>query len=249
MGSWTIYGLGSESDSLPAYVVLPDPKGALEAGQPMYSNGFLPAVYQPTMMRPGSRPVLNLDLPGHISLDRRRKTIDLIRNLNAANLAHDDGEFSARMNAYDLAFRMQTEAPAVFDISRETETTREMYGIGKEKTDDYGRRCLLARRLVEKGVRFVCVVSGGGPGNMQWDAHDDIEENHLRMAAQTDQPRRTDQRPEAARNARRDARAVGRRIRAFSRSAGRKGPGSPQPRVYDVDGRRRRQRRADRRRN
>jgi uncharacterized protein (DUF1501 family) len=83
---------------------------------------------------------------------------------------------------------MQTEAPAVFDISKESEATREMYGIGKEPTDDYGRRCLLARRLVEKGVRFVCVVSGGGPGNLQWDAHDDIEENHLRMAAQTDKP-------------------------------------------------------------
>jgi uncharacterized protein (DUF1501 family) len=83
---------------------------------------------------------------------------------------------------------MQTEAPAVFDISKETDETKEMYGIGKQATDDYGRRCLLARRLVEKGVRFVCVVSGGGPGNLQWDAHDDIEENHLRMAAHTDQP-------------------------------------------------------------
>lgn len=188
MGSWAVYGLGTESDSLPAYVVMPDPKGALEAGQPMYTNGFLPAVYQPTMMRAGTKPVLNLDLPGHVSLDQRRKTIDLIRNLNATNLANDDGEFSARMNAYDLAFRMQTEAPAVFDISKETEATREMYGIGKEMTDDYGRRCLLARRLVEKGVRFVCVVSGGGAGNMQWDAHDDIEENHIRMAAHSDQP-------------------------------------------------------------
>jgi len=188
MGSWAIYGLGSESDSLPAYVVMPDPKGALEAGQPMYANGFLPAVYQPTMMRSGAKPVLNLDLPHGITLDQRRKTIGLIRGLNEATLAPDDGELGARINAYDLAFRMQTEAPAVFDISKESEATRAMYGVGKEPTDDYGRRCLLARRLVEKGVRFVCVVSGGGPGNMQWDAHEDIEENHVRMAAQTDQP-------------------------------------------------------------
>ncbi len=188
MGSWVIYGLGSESESLPAYVVMPDPKGALEAGQPMYTNGFLPAVYQPTMFRPGRRPVLNLDLPAGINLDERRKTLNLIRDLDQANLDAGNSEFAARVNAYDLAFKMQTEAPAIFDLSNEPEKTREMYGIGKEPTDDYGRRCLLARRLVEKGVRFVAVVSGGGPGNLQWDAHEDIEENHLRMAAQTDQP-------------------------------------------------------------
>ena len=109
-------------------------------------------------------------------------------DLNEANLTEADTEFAARINAYDLAFKMQTEAPAVFDLSNEPQETLDMYGIGKKPTDDYGRRCLLARRLVEKGVRFVCPVSGGGPGNMQWDAHEDIEENHLRMAAQTDQP-------------------------------------------------------------
>jgi hypothetical protein len=188
MGSWTMYGLGSESESLPGYVVIPDPKGALEAGQPMYSNGFLPAVYQPTMLRSGSKPVLNLDLPKGVELEGRRKTLDLIRGLNRAAIEGSDPEFEARVNAYDLAFKMQTEAPAVFDISTESNETRELYGIGTEPTDDYGRRCLLARRMVEKGVRFTCVVSGGGPGNMQWDAHEDIEENHLRMAAQTDKP-------------------------------------------------------------
>jgi hypothetical protein len=188
MGSWSIYGLGTESESLPAYVVMPDPKGALEAGQPMYSQGFLPAVYQPTMMRAGSRPVLNLDLPPGVSPEQRAKTIQLIKGLNVANLTPGDEEFEARISAYDLAFKMQTEAPAVFDIAKESQDTLEMYGVGKQPTDDYARRCLLARRLVEKGVRFVCVVSGGGPGNMQWDAHDDIEENHHRMAAHTDQP-------------------------------------------------------------
>jgi hypothetical protein len=188
MGSWVIYGLGSESESLPAYVLMPDPKGALEAGQPMYSNGFLPAVYQPTTLRTGKRPVLNLDLPAGVSLQERRQTIDLIRHLNEANLSEADSEFSARINAYDLAFKMQTEAPAVFDLSNEPQETLDLYGVGKTPTDDYGRRCLLARRLIEKGVRFVCPVSGGGPGNLQWDAHEDIEENHLRMAAQTDQP-------------------------------------------------------------
>lgn len=188
MGSWIVYGLGSEAESLPAYAVMPDPKGALEAGQPMYLNGFLPAVYQPAMMRPGSKPVLNLSLPGGVSLANRRKTIDLIRKLNEAGMPGEDEELAARISAYDTAFKMQTEAPDVFDLAKEPAETLEMYGVGKQPTDDYARRALLARRMVERGVRFVCVVSGGGPGNMQWDAHADIEENHLRMAAQTDQP-------------------------------------------------------------
>jgi hypothetical protein len=188
MGAWTLYGLGSESDSLPAYVVMPDPHGAQEAGQPMYANGFLPAIYQPTFFRPGKKPVLNLDLPSGITAKDRRKTIDFIRGLNEANMAPDDTEYAARINAYDLAFKMQMEAPAVFDLSTEPQETLDMYGIGKPMTDDYGRRCLLTRRLIEKGVRFVCPVSGGGTGNLQWDAHEDIEENHIRMAAQTDRP-------------------------------------------------------------
>ncbi|HUE71708.1 MAG TPA: DUF1501 domain-containing protein [Pirellulaceae bacterium] len=188
MGSWILYGLGSESDSLPSYVVMPDPLGALEAGQPMYTHGFLPAVYQPTMFRPGGRPVLNLDLPAGVAPPARKKTLDLIRDLNEATLNPADEEFAARMNAYDLAFKMQSEAPEILDLSSESQETLDLYGVGKEPTHDYGRRCLLARKLVESGVRFVCVVSGGGPGNMQWDAHSDIEENHLRKAAETDEP-------------------------------------------------------------
>jgi hypothetical protein len=188
MGAWVLYGLGSESRSLPSYVVMPDPKGALEAGQPMYSNGFLPAIYQPTMFRAGERPVLNLEPPAEVAPSRRTRTLKLIRELNEATLDPFDSEFSARINAYDLAFRMQTDAPHVLDLAREPRETLELYGIGREPTNDYGRRCLLARRLVEQGVRFVCVVSGGGPGNLQWDAHNDIEENHLRKAAETDRP-------------------------------------------------------------
>jgi hypothetical protein len=118
----------------------------------------------------------------------RRKTIDLIRGLNEDNLPGEDQEFAARISAYDTAFKMQTEAPQIFDISKEPQETLDMYGVGDPKTDDYGRRCLLARRMVENGVRFVCVVSGGGSGNQEWDAHGDIEENHIRMAGQTDKP-------------------------------------------------------------
>lgn len=188
MGSWITYGLGSEAESLPAYVVMPDSAGAQEAGVPMYKNGFLPAVYQPTMLRPGDKPVLNLDLPKGVTLDRRRKTIDFIRAINEKNLPGEDPEFAARISAYDTAFKMQTEAPEVFDISKEPQETLDLYGVGQPNTDDYGRRCLLARRLVEKGVRFVCVVSGGGNADTEWDAHSNIETNHIKMASYTDKP-------------------------------------------------------------
>jgi hypothetical protein len=188
MGSWVVYGLGSEAESLPAYVVMPDSAGAQEAGLPMYQHGFLPAVYQPTMLRPGNKPVLNLDLPKGVSLAERRRTIDLIRSLNEAGLKGEDPEFAARISAYDTAFKMQTEAPEVFDISKEPRETLDLYGVGDPKTDDYGRRCLLARRMVEKGVRFVCVVSGGGAAETEWDAHSDIERNHIKMAGLTDKP-------------------------------------------------------------
>lgn len=188
MGSWIVYGLGSGSDSLPAYVVLPDPDGALEAGQPMYMNGFLPAAHQPLMLLPGQRPVLNLELPSHTSQQNRRRTLQLIQQLNAAALDRADDELEARIDSYELAFKMQTEAPEVFDLSDESPETLDLYGVGREPTHDYGRRCLLARRLVEKGVRFTVVVSGGGPGDLQWDAHKNIVENHDRMAAQTDRP-------------------------------------------------------------
>src|SRR5947207_11137734 len=126
MGSWIVYGLGSEAESLPAYVVMPDPAGAQEAGLPMYQHGFLPAVYQPTFLRPGSKPVLNLDLPKGVSLGARRKTIDLIRSLNEAGLPGEDPEFAARISAYDTAFKMQTEAPEVFDISKESRETLDL---------------------------------------------------------------------------------------------------------------------------
>lgn len=188
MASWSVYGLGSESQSLPSYVVMPDPNGALEAGQPMYAHGFLPAIYQPTMFRTRGAPVMNLDLPPGVTPTERRATIDLIRQLNTATLESDDRERAARINSYELAFRMQSEAPEIFDLSRETQETLDLYGVGVEPTDDYGRRCLLARRLVEQGVRFTVVVSGGGAAKDQWDAHSDIEENHLRMASRTDRP-------------------------------------------------------------
>jgi hypothetical protein len=150
-------------------------------------HGFLPALFQPTTFRPGDRPVLNLSNPPGKSRDQQKRTLRLIQDLNRAGLERSDAELEARIDSYDLAFRMQTEAPEVLDLSTETEETLRLYGVGKQPTDDYGRRCLTARKLAERGVRFITVVSGGGPGNMQWDAHADIEENHLRKAAETDQ--------------------------------------------------------------
>jgi hypothetical protein len=188
MGSWIVYGLGSEAENLPAYVVMPDSHGAQEAGVPMYTNGFLPSVYQPTMFRPGNKPVLNLDLPKGVTPEERRRSISLLKDLNQATMVGEDPEFAARMAAYDTAFKMQTEAPKVFDLNTESEETLDMYGVGDPATDDYGRRCLMARRMVENGVRFVCVVSGGGGPEAEWDAHSDIEDNHLRMASWTDKP-------------------------------------------------------------
>ena len=187
MGSWVVYGLGSEAENLPAYVVMPDPHGAQEAGVPMYTNGFLPSVYQPTMFRPTNKPILNLDLPKGVTIEERRRSFALLNSLNEAT-AGENLEFAARMSAYDTAFKMQTEAPKVFDLTTEPKETLDMYGVGDPKTDDYGRRCLMARRMVENGVRFVCVVSGGGGPEAEWDAHSDIEDNHLRMASWTDKP-------------------------------------------------------------
>ncbi len=188
IGSWVLYGLGSESRSLPSYVVMPDPKGRSRRASRCICTAFC---RQFTSRRcsglAAGRCSTWTCLTASI-LDRRRRTLDLIHDLNQATLDPADHEFAARMNAYDLAFKMQTEAPQVLDISREPRETLELYGIGIGPTDDYGRRCLLARKLVEQGVRFVCVVSGGGPGNCQWDAHNDIDENHTCRAAETDKP-------------------------------------------------------------
>ena len=182
MGSWITYGLGSESQSLPAYVVLPDPNGALEAGQPMYANGFLPSVYQPTMIRGGAKPIRNLDLPAGVSLPARRETVNLIRQLNEAVLPPNDDELAARIGSYELAFKMQTEAPEVFSLAGETKETLDLYGIGAGATDDYGRRCLLARRLVEKACASSPASQEAARATCR-DAHSDIEEKPPRRPA------------------------------------------------------------------
>ncbi len=187
VGSWIAYGLGSENEDLPAFVVLPDPKGGLKGGPPAWGSGFLPASYQGITMRSGASPILHLNPPGQLGLHEQRRTLNLVQELNRHHLAarDKDDELSARIAAYELAFRMQSAAPDLVDISDETTSTLQMYGVDQKKTHDFGSRCLLARRMIERGVRFVQVYSGDTNG---WDAHNDVESNHSAMCAATDLP-------------------------------------------------------------
>ncbi|MFO0952296.1 MAG: DUF1501 domain-containing protein [Isosphaeraceae bacterium] len=188
LGSWVTYGLGSESDNLPAFVVMTQPEGTPEGGAPCWGAGFLPALYQGTMLRHGPTPIINLKPPAEYSTSRQRRTLDLLRAMNEENLDPADAELSSRIATYELAFRMQSAAPEAVDLSTEPESVREMYGLNDPRTNEFGTRCLLARRLVERGVRFVQLYSGGGPVAMQWDAHDDIDANHEKMCGLTDRP-------------------------------------------------------------
>jgi hypothetical protein len=185
LGSWVSYGLGSENQDMPAFVVMPDPGGGLKGGPPAWGSGYLPASYQGTPMRPGRNPILNLQ--PQLSGDEQRRTLDLIRKLNARHLAERDfdDELSARVGSYELAYRMQASTPELVDLSRETEETIRLYGIGDKETDEFGTRCLLARRLAEAGVRFVQLYSGDTGG---WDAHNDVDKNHTQLCRRTDKP-------------------------------------------------------------
>ncbi|QOV90703.1 DUF1501 domain-containing protein [Humisphaera borealis] len=187
LGSWVAYGLGSESENMPAFCVLPDPAGWVKGGAPAWGNGFLPAAYQGTILRGGESPILNLKTPAGVSDKQQAATVDLINRLNRANPASvsGDSELSARSAAYELAFRMQAHAPGVVDISTETNATRRMYGLDNQATAEFGLRCLFARRMVERGVRFVQLYCGDTNG---WDAHNKIEANHGKLCAESDLP-------------------------------------------------------------
>ena len=186
-GSWLTYGLGSENDDMPAFVVLPDPEGGLKGGPAAWGSGFLPATFQGTTMRPGRTPVLDLKPQPGISAPQQRRTLDLLRRLNERHfLRRDrDDELSARIEAYELAFRMQIAAPEIVDLSQESRETLSLYGVDRPETRDFGERCLLARRMIQRGVRFVQVYSGNTEG---WDAHKDVAQNHGKYCARTDQP-------------------------------------------------------------
>ena len=183
VGSWVTYGLGSLNDNLPGFVVLPRasyPQG----GASNWSNGFLPADYQGTPLRPEGSPILDLNLPKGMTREDQRSNLDLLAQLNKKHFQNrpQQDELNARMSSYELAYRMQMEVPGILDIEGESEKTRETYGIGESKTDSFGRKCLLARRLVEKGVRFVQAYAGN------WDSHDYISRAHGSLIRSVDKP-------------------------------------------------------------
>jgi len=187
VGSWVAYGLGSENRDLPAFVVLPDPGGGLKGGPPAWGSGYLPATYQGVTMRPGDQPILHLSPQPQISSAQQRATLDLVLKLNREHLAqrNNDDELSARIKAYELAFRMQSAAPDLVNLKDETAETLSLYGLDQKETHEFGQRCLLARRMIERGVRFVQVYSGDTNG---WDAHNDVAKNHGQYCQATDLP-------------------------------------------------------------
>jgi len=185
LGSWVGYGLGTENQNLPAFVVLPDPTGGIKGGPPAYGAGYLPAGYQGTVVRGGASPILDLRSSGGLDDAAQRGVLGMVSALNARHhqTRAGDDELTARIQAYELAYRMQSAAPDAVDLSGETAETKRLYGLDDPRSAEFGTRCLLARRLVERGVRFVQLYSGDVNG---WDAHDDVEANHATMCARTD---------------------------------------------------------------
>jgi len=188
LGSWLSYGLGTENENLPSYVVMVDPRGGPRGGAGAWSAGFMPAVYQGTMFRSQGSPLLDLDTPRGITQSSQRRSLDLLERLNHRHLEQRPGhsELEARIQSYELAYKMQTAAADAVDIDRESDRTKKEYGLKNPLTADYGRKCLLTRRLLERGVRFVQLYSGGGAET--WDAHEDCIKNHTLHAGETDQP-------------------------------------------------------------
>jgi len=186
LGAWVTYGLGSANENLPAFVVLMD-QGLPLGGAKNWSGGFLPAAYQGTQLRQGEVPILNLKPYGGVTDERQLSKIEFLTELDRLHLQgrSDDTELEARIRSYELAYRMQAAGPEAVDLSKETEATKSMYGMDKDYSASFGRNCLLARRMVERGVRFVELYCGSGSA---WDAHANIEGNHSRLCRVSDQP-------------------------------------------------------------
>jgi hypothetical protein len=190
MGSWVTYGLGSENQNLPSFVVMLDHTGGPIGGAPNWGSGFMPASYQGTLFRTAGDPLIDLSMPTGVTAAQRRQQLVLLGRLgeiHQSGLPHQS-ELSARLASYELAFRMQSHAPEAVDLGQENAATLERYGINNPQTEKFGRRCLMARRLVERGVRFVQVYSGGGHNDQNWDAHSDVNKNHELHCGETDQP-------------------------------------------------------------
>ncbi len=190
LGSWVNYGLGSENENLPGFVVMLDPTGGPISGAKNWSSGYMPASYQGTLLRSAGVPVLDLKRAEGMSESTQRQLLETLNTYNTDHLAirSDNTNLAARIASYELAYAMQSHAPEAVDLSNEPEETQSLYGLDDDKTREFGRRCLLARRLVERGVRFIQLYSGGAHNDSNWDAHGDLENNHNYHAGRTDKP-------------------------------------------------------------
>jgi hypothetical protein len=175
LGSWVNYALGTENENLPGFVVMLDSKGGPISGAKNWSSGFMPASFQGTILRSKGAPILDLNLPPGMTRDVQRQLLDSLRDANQRHLATraDQTDLAARIATYELAYQMQQHAPEAVDLAQETSETHALYGLDHPRTADFGRRCLLARRLVERGVRFIQIYSGGAHNDDNWDAHGD----------------------------------------------------------------------------
>lgn len=187
LGSWVSYGLGTENRNLPSFVVLKDSDAQVVNGVRNWGSGFMPAVYQGTLLDDGPNPIANLNNPKGISSARQKQKLDLLNEMNQRHMRgrEDNTELDARIRSMELAFRMQASAPEAVDLSLETEATKQLYGMDEAHTQNFGRMCLLARRLVERGVRFVQLYHGAGS---KWDAHSKLESNHKKLCGEMDKP-------------------------------------------------------------
>jgi len=187
LGAWVNYGMGSVSDKLPAFVVIKDSNAMVVNGTRCWGSGFMPASYQGTLFESGNEPVANLNLPDGVSKQRQRGKLSFLEQLNRRHLEgrESNSELEARIQSYELAFRMQAEAPEAIDLESESKSTMSLYGLDQDHSKVFGRQCLMARRLVERGVRFVQLYHGAGS---KWDSHSGMEKNHARLCANVDQP-------------------------------------------------------------
>lgn len=190
VGAWLSYGLGTSNQNLPSFVVMTDPRGGPIGSASNWSAGYMPAAYQGTLFRSIGSPLLDLATPEGTTDRTQRKSLDLLKTLNDEHLRlrPENSELAARIESYELAFRMQTEAADVVNLSRETAATQDLYGINDPTTADFGRKCLITRRLIERGVRYIQLYSGGGHIEDTWDGHNDCITNHKTHAAETDKP-------------------------------------------------------------
>ena len=190
LGSWSTYGLGTDNQNLPGFVVMLDPRGGPIGGAPNWGSGYMPATYQGTQFRTGGSPIIDLQPPAGSSRERQREQLDLLAALNGRHQSTRpaESELQARIESYELAFRMQQHAPEAVDLTQESEATQKLYGIDDPATAHFGKQCLMARRLVERGVRFIQVYSGGGHSDQTWDAHGNVNTNHELHAKETDLP-------------------------------------------------------------